>query len=228
MYARKGLPLPCIPKRKIRKGVKFTMQANMKAKIFRFALVALCLIALLGYMMPMMSMEINVFDRAGQSVDISLRNLRTLGNDSDSPLGGVDSPDSVLSGFLGDDEDMPEVANNMRNTMVLYIVTLVLLVALLVLFAINKLKKTSIALLTVSLAFYIYIGNTVSGLAVDIISSLEQRLGFFAFLFNLSEMINVSLGIGYWLTIITIGCMLFVSVANLLLSKGNHTLNTNN
>jgi len=191
----------------------------MKEKVFRCVLLALCLIALIGYFMPMMSMEINVFDRVGQSVDISLRNIRTLGGDSDSPLGRVDSPDSVLSGFIGGNEDMPEVATSLRNAMVLYLLTLILLVILGVLIAINKLKKTSIVLLVISLAFYTYIGNTVSGLGIDIISSLEQRLGFFAFLFNLSEMINVTLGSGYWLTIITIGCMLLVSIANFVISK---------
>jgi len=169
--------------------------------------------------MPMMSMEINVFDMVGQSVDISLRNLRTLGNDSDSPLGGIDSSDSVLSGFLGENTDMPDIATSLRNTMVLYLLSLILLVVLLVLLVINKLKIASIVLLAIALAFYIYIGNTVSGLAISIISMLEQRLGFFAFLFNLSEMVNVSLGSGYWFTIIAIGSMLLVSVANFAVSK---------
>jgi len=103
--------------------------------------------------------------------------------------------------------------------MVLYLSTLFLLAVLLVLIVINKLKKTSIVFLAILLAFYIYIGNTVSGIAFDIISSLEQQLGFFAFLFNLSDMINVTRGSGYWLTIIAIGCMLLVSVTNLAISK---------
>lgn len=190
------------------------MQADTKQIIFRVIAVVLCLIALAGYLMPLMSMNIDVFDRVSQSMDISIGNILSLRNEADSPFGGIDSADSVFSGLLGNNEGMTSITGNLMTSMGLYLATLALLIIILVFSILNKLKKTSIAILTVSLSFYVYIGFTVSNLASDIIGALEERLGFFAMLFDLSEMINVVLGNGYWITLIAICCAVLAKIVH--------------
>jgi len=188
------------------------MRIKIKQKIIYASILLLCITALVGHLLPLMSINIDVFDRVSQSTDISIGNIMSIRNDADSPLGGIDAPDSVFSGLLGGDEGMDGVAGKMMTTMGLYLVSLVLLIFVLVLSILNKFRKTSIAVLAVSLSAYVYIGFTVSNLAADIIGTLEQRLGFFAMLFNLSEMITIVLGNGYWLTISAITCMMLVKI----------------
>jgi hypothetical protein len=198
----------------------------MKQRIIYAILLALCLTALAGYLMPLMSINIDVFDRVSQSMDISIGNILSIRSDADSPFGGIDSSESVFSGMLGGGEGMSEITGKLMISIGLYLVAFILLLVVLVFSEINKLKKTSIAILALSLSFYVYIGFTVSNLAADIIGMLEQRLGFFAMLFNLSEMITVSLGNGYWITLAAICCMVLVKLVQIFQKNNEPRMNS--
>ena len=140
------------------------MQTDRKQKAIYITLLVLCAAALIGYFLPLMSIEIDVFDRVSQSKDISIGNIFSLRNEADSPFGGIDSSESVFSGLLDGNEGMANITGKLMTSMGLYLIALLLLIIVLALSSFNKFKKTSIALLVVSFSFYVYIGSIVANL----------------------------------------------------------------
>ena len=192
------------------------MNVDIKQKIFYTTVIVLCFSTLIGYLLPLMSIDINIFDRVSQKRDISIKNIFTLRNESESPLNMTD-----LSGFTSGNGIISNITEKIINIISLYLAALIMIIAIIVTTILNKLKKASIVILMLSLAFYINIGIMASKLASDITTALEQQLGFLAIFYNFSDMINIKLGKGYWLTVTSI-CFLIITMAlNVFIFKQN-------
>ena len=105
-----------------------------------------------------------------------------------------------------------EIAQNIGDRVVIsvlaYIIVLALLIAIIVLSIIDKLKKTKTVLIALAIVFLAYSGFVLMSIPRILFDGLEGSLGFLATFINLPEMLQASLGIGYWVTMISLICLL--------------------
>ena len=182
----------------------------------------LCVIALIGFILP--AVNINI-DFLGNTRSMSL-SARSLFDRPDTPLDDLESSrfsqldlSDMSSGIVA------EIRTEVIASVGAYFIALVLLILLLVLAIIGKFKKTSILISAVSVTLLIYAGYTILTITEPLIDGIEtiieNALGFLAFLIDVSSILSLSLGNGYWLTIIMLGCLF--SIKTFLLIKNKHT-----
>lgn len=175
-------------------------------------LPVLCFIGLLGYILPFISVNINIL-KYSYSKDVNLFNLFSFFNRSgqagDKQFGGLGSSLADVLG-LRDNDMLTGIAVKFILSVGSYVATLLLLIIVFVCLLTGALKKASTIMLAVSFVLYIYSGYTISKLPAELFDNIESKLGFLGSLLHLSDMVKISLGTGYWVTVIAIGCTLVI------------------
>jgi hypothetical protein len=100
---------------------------------------------------------------------------------------------------------------------------MLLLIVLLVFTLLGRLKKTRVTLSAVSLVSLIYAGYTISTITEPLHEALINTLGFLVLFMDISNMITINLGIGYWLTLTAAGLLLLAkTLHNLIYGSNTH------
>jgi len=179
----------------------------------KIIITILCVIALMGFLFPAINIDVN-FLITSRNVSFS---MRTIFNRPDNPFGGADmsrlSEINILdvSGGIFD-----EVRTKLVTAISAYLITLIALIALLICTLVDKLKKTSAVISTVSFALFIYAGYAISTVTEPLIGAIENTLGLVTLFIDISSLISLSLGNGFWLTLIAIGVILAIKIVNLI------------
>jgi cation transport ATPase len=175
----------------------------------------LCLIALVGYILPLININMNNISGESTSKDIS---LLSVFQDPSSIL----ENESILSSdrFAGMADVLSNTTRQIKTIMALFAVSLFITIIVLVFIIINKFKAITAIILSGVLFLPIYIGTAISSLSRQFIQSLEQGLGFLASLITLSDFISIKIGVGYFVTIGAIG---FLTLLQLLSIKNQKT-----
>jgi hypothetical protein len=157
----------------------------------------------------------------GNSRDMSL-SVKTLFENSNSRFGGSDFSQADMFNLSGSnmfENLISDVRGKLITSVGAYFVTLLLLIISLVFIIIGKFKIAVMSITAIGIALLAYAGNTILSVTEIIISSLEGSLGILALFINLSNMLQITLGGGYWLTIITLGGLLLATEGNFVYGK---------
>jgi hypothetical protein len=180
--------------------------------------IALCLAALAGFILPAVNIGIEFL---GNSRSISL-SIRTLFENSGSRFGGSDLSQADLFN-LSDSNMFENLLADVRTVLITsvgaYFMTLILLIIILIFIFTGKFNKAIVIMSGVSVALLAYAGSTILSVTEILLSTLESSLGFLAMFINLSDLLKINLGIGYWLTMITLGCLLVLKIADFFYGK---------
>ena len=193
-------------------------QPKRQEKVKKLILVAMCSVALLAFFLPAVNVEVSFL---GLSTSTSF-GMASLVNRPDNPFGAIDMPNLSqhnlrdLIDLSGDDNPFADVGTRLITSVAAYFITAVLLITVLICTIAGKLKKVCIALLALALALFLYARYMISTIPALMQSAFEGFLGFFAMFLNLSNIISISLGSGFWLTLIMIVCMLITKTIILI------------
>jgi len=180
----------------------------------KLILIILCVIALAGFFLPAMRLNVSFFG-LGTSTTFS---LATFFNPPDNPFGAMDLPGLQqrdlrdLIDLSGDDNPFADVGARLVASIGAYFVTFILLVIALVFALMDKLRRASIALLSIAFVLFAYAGYAITTIPALMQEAFENFLGFFARLLDLSNIISITLGIGFWITLAAIACALVMRV----------------
>ena len=198
-------------------------------KLFSIIICIVAAIAVIGFFRPAVNINLDI---NGNKRQLSL-SMESVFNRPENPFGNMDSDES--SGILSRFSDMDlldfssETFKDVRATIIRsvgsYLISLILLIIIFILAIIGKLKKVSIILSAISFALLIYAGRTILSVQEPfmngIVNNIENALGFLASFMNISDllMIEIGLGGGYWLTVITICCMVLLKATRIIQNK---------
>jgi len=183
---------------------------------YGFLIIALCIIALIGYTQTTLNVHLSLFDMT-HSASFG---LATAFEESENPLNMLGLDESDLSEILAE-VDMMEHFEYVRGIIIFavvsYLLILILLLLILGLSLFGKFKLVRLAVLTASLALYIIVGSVVLSvpeIIIDILTgAMEDILGYFAALVDLSDLIYIELAAGYWITLFALAGMLLMEAA---------------
>jgi len=180
---------------------------------YGFLIIALCIIALIGYTQTAINVHLSLFDMTHSSSF----GLATAFEEPENPINMLGLDESDLSEILAE-VDMMEHFEYVRGRIVFavvsYLLVLILLLLILGLSFFDKFKLAKIAVIAASLALYIIVGSVVLSvpeIIIDILTgAVEDILGHFAALIDLSNLIYVELAAGYWITLFALAGMLLM------------------
>lgn len=185
-------------------------------KPFNLILVALCCAALIGFLLPLINISINIF-HFSYSKEVNALNMLSFFNQSDSQFGGLDISKTNVFRLTENNEGLNQVAKKLIASIGSYFSALLLLSVILVSMLTGLLKKASTLLLLLSFGLYAYAGYTISELTSALFNDINKNIGFL----NISGIIKIGLGGGYWLTIGAMACMLLIKAAGFVLNGAN-------
>lgn len=165
--------------------------------------ISLCLAALFtGSVLPFFHLDFNLFSH---SQEISIRLIDVI-----RQLGNVNG-DVTQNGMLNLSQD-PNLLANMGTESILpigaYLLTLVLIAITFLFILIDKFEKAIWILLSISLVSAIYAGYGISALP----STLGSELGFLTAFIDISEVIHLNLGSGYFIMVTLVAGLLCINL----------------
>jgi len=176
--------------------------------------IALCLVALLGFIFPTFVFNINILHRS-QEMSIGVRNIF-------QNMGASGNELSVqLSQRGGGGLAFTDIGANFILSIGAYILALILVVIVLFLIIIDKLPKIRAALTGISFFSCIYAGIGIWAIPDTIENLLTSQIESFGGtgMIDLSGSISINHGAGYWLMFIAIGSLLLIKLATLMAFK---------
>jgi len=190
----------------------------------RVAGIVLCLAALAGYFFPAVRIEFSIL---GFSQTVTF-NVTSFFNRPDNPFGGLDGaglsgislPDALGEAFAG-------IVFNAAAATAAYLASMVVLTVLLVCLLAGKAKRARTAMPAAAVGLLAFAGYTAATLTESLVnavqSALEGTLGFFALFIDFTDMITLTLGGGYWLTLAASGGVLLLNGLSLIRDRSRHT-----
>lgn len=191
--------------------------SSIKYSKIKAICIALCFMALVGFFLPAINLRMNFLDNQ-KSISFSTLSL-------------LDKPESIFDGANLSQEDMFSISSEsmfsdlfmeIRPKLIIsigaYFIALILLIVIIASMFVGKLKKPINVMLVLSLALLVYAGCTILSVTEALFHRLENSLGFLASFINLSDLVKINLGSGYWLTLIMLGCMLLTKIIFYFLS----------
>lgn len=194
--------------------------SRMLKNVEKLTLTALCLVAIFAFFIPAMHVEINFLGASTTSAF----SMASFIDQPENPLGAIDLPElQQRDVFDLSDGSSPFalVARRVAAAVGAYIGAALLLVAALICTVLNRLNKASAVLLIIACGLLAYGGNAmlaVPGLMQD---ALLDLLGFLAMFIDLSNLIGISLGGGFWLGIIAMAAAVAAKVIFLAQAPGS-------
>jgi len=181
----------------------------------RFIYATLIVVAILGFFLPAVIIKI---DMLGISEGISFRNAFSfLGETISQP----DIPDSQtrLLELIGDNDAFAEVKGTFLMSVGAYFLVGTVLLISLAFILLRKWKKRTLAISVIMLALFSYAGYTMLSLSKVLYTATEESLGSLAALINISELLKVNLGIGYYITLFSLVVIFTIEVVILVAGK---------
>jgi len=191
------------------------VEKTVKPLVLKIIFVTLCVVALIGFFLPAIYVELSFLG----NTRTSSFSLATVFEDSESWFGGMDFAQSDLADRFVDDDIMANVDNRITVSVALYFITLVLTLCVLTLSLLGRLPKVTTVLLACATTLYIVAARTILTIPAILLEGIQNALGFFALFINISEMIAITLGIGYWLTLAMLASATIIKIAGILLTK---------
>ena len=185
----------------------------------KYGLLILCFLAGIGYFLPALNVNINIPSVYSLTIRINLGSLFSLFNEAESAdlvgNGGNISGEYMREAMDGILELLRELhleslVAGLAVSMVFYILVIFALAVMLILIFTEKLNRLFITMTAISAFFYIFIAFQIFRLPSKITDAKNKSLGVFAGFIDLSQAIKISLGFGFWLTFISIICMLSI------------------
>lgn len=161
------------------------------------------LLALAGILFPLISIDINLFGNI--TIDLNILNL--LQNIGDA---GEQMMQNDIAQFLQGNQEFSQITRVIILPFGAYLLILVLIIITLVLCFIEKFKSVVNILLISAIALCIYIGFAITVLPLTLNDALIEMFEnhIFASMINISNIISINLGKGYWLTTVAIVMLL--------------------
>jgi len=172
----------------------------------RWVILALCAVAVFGFFQPAVNVHLSFFGIT-RTFDFSLATIF-----EDSPADTLNLNDSDLSDLLDETDILADIVRRVALSVISYVLAFVLLVIMTVFAVLNKFAFAKTVINAVALILLIVAGRamlTVPGMVAD---ALSDFLGFFARLINVYEILSMTLGWGYWVSlcaciaVILLGC----------------------
>jgi len=178
--------------------------------------MTLCVMALIGYTQPAVNVHLSFLDMTYSSSF----GMATVFGESENPLDMLGMDESDLSEILAE-VDMMEHFDYVRGRVVFaaisYVLVLLLLPVILGFTLWGKFKMAKLAMLTISIVLYVTVGTlilTVPEIVLDILTgAVEDILGSFAALVDVSGLIDAEPAAGYWITMLALAGMLLMEIA---------------
>jgi hypothetical protein len=173
----------------------------------RVILTVICLIALTGFFLPAVNVEISFMGRTTSSSF----SAASFFNRPDNRLSGLGLPQTEL--FDLDDASLfANAGTRLIVSAASYLTALGLLTAVTVCAALGVLMKTGIVLSAVSTGLMVYAGYTIMTVAEPIIEALNETFGFLSRIMDFSNLITITPGAGYLLTLSALGAGFVLSI----------------
>jgi hypothetical protein len=170
-------------------------------KYSKCLLAGLCVIALVGFFLPAIQVEMSFLG----SARTSNFSLATVFEDSDSPFEGMDFAQSDLADRFGDNDMMADVGSRVALSVAFYLITFVLVLCVLAFTGLGRLPRLTAAVIVCGAVLFFVAGRVILTVPGILLEGLENRMGFLALFIDFSEMLTISLGAGYRLTMIVLG-----------------------
>lgn len=176
-------------------------------KAIYWILIMLFLISFVGYSLPLINISINNLSGESTTTDLS---LLSVFQDSNSLLGS----ESMLTR-----ERISEVSDvlstntqKIKRTMMSFFVSFLIMSIVFIFVITNKYKAITTMVNFGVLLLLIYTGLAIENIYGQLIKSLEEGLGLIASFINISDLISINIGVGYWVIMSSIACLLLVQL----------------
>ena len=171
------------------------------------ALVITCILAIIGFFIPTITLQLS-FLGINRTINMSLATLF----ESESPFGEGGFAASDLADLFGEIDFMDEIRGVIIRSAIAYSIVLILIVIVLITTLIGKLKRVNMVILTLSILLFIYAGRSILTVPDILFDGLDALLGFLALFISFRDMLTLSLGNGYWITLATMCIGLFITL----------------
>ena len=154
----------------------------------------LIIAAMLGFFLPAVIIKI---DMLGISEGLRVRNACSLLSGTTSSQPDISTSQTKLLELTDSNDAFAEVKIKFVMSIGAYFLVALLFLINLVFVLLKNRKKVSLVISAVALTLFSYAGYSVTALSKVLYSVMEESLGVFAALVNISEMVKFSLGTGY-------------------------------
>ena len=195
-------------------------------KKVKYVILILCFLAVIGYFLPAVNININVLDVYKLRMNVNLGSFYSLLNEAKSQglggsMGRVSSDDIDEIFELLRELHIDNLVGGLTFSMIFYIFVIFILAVMLILTFMGKINRVFITLTAISILFYIFIAFQIINLPGTIKEALNKNLGGFSRFIDLSKGININLGIGFWMTFIALICILSIYLYTFYKNKQN-------
>ncbi|MCL1990363.1 MAG: hypothetical protein FWG67_05675 [Defluviitaleaceae bacterium] len=168
-------------------------------KSSKYIVIALLIMALVGMALPLVHVSVHFLG----TVNMSFSLIDLLG-----AFGG-ELPQETLDLGVGD-LLFEEIGLYVGLPLLAYVVAMIVIITTFLLAFTAKFKLLKIVLVSMATALMIFVGRSVTALPVTLSDHFEDILadaiggfaGFFSSMIDLSTILEIDLGFGYWLTLI--------------------------
>ena len=182
----------------------------------RFIIMILCFVAFFGFSRPAIRVSMSFL---GTTRTVSL-SLATVFEGFENPLNKLNSGQSDLSDMVGGDDIIGNVMGRVILSVALYFITSVLVLLIYIVTVMGKLNKTKMVVLALAFSLMILAGFVILTVPGIIANTLADRMGFLALFIEVTELLNIGLGFGYWIILSALAGMLLIDVYMIIKSYG--------
>ena len=179
----------------------------------KYLYLILGVLALLGIFFPLLNVSVD-FLGTSNAVEVSVVNL--LQN-----VGSQQRQMAQAGGMMQENPMLPEIGRTIVRPFIAYVVMLIGLVVVTLFLFIQKFKIATNVLLASIIPLCVYVGFAFTSLSTTLSESLMEvfESPIFLSMIDLTDLLSVSLGNGFWLTVISIGMLVVVRVVTQVYPK---------
>jgi len=185
----------------------------------RIISAALIIVAMLGFFLSAVVIKI---DMLGISEGLGARNACSLLSGTTSSQPDISTLQTKLLEIIDGNDAFAEVKAKLAPALGAYFLVIILPLINLVFVLLKKWEKARMVIPIVSLALFSYAGYSVMSLSKILYAAIEESFGFLAVLVNISEMVKIHLGIGYWLTLSSLTVIFAIDIVVLVADRSNY------
>ena len=174
--------------------------------------IGLCIIALVGFFLPAVVLIVDFLGNSySQSFSLAALFSQSRGAGTDFFSGLGESPLGELLSGIGNDS-IDQMMRALLMSVGAYLIAAVLVVLALAVQLLGRFKKIGAAVTGLALGLLVFAAIRILGVPGLAAAALEESLGFFASLLDVSRLLHLRLGYGMLLSIAALGCALVVQV----------------
>ena len=179
----------------------------------RLIFVAICIVTLAGFFLPVVNLQL-AFLGTGRSIGFGLTTpFQRSGSSGLGGEGGVGASDMFNMIDINMFSMSDSIGRRIISGSAFYFTTFLLFFAVTIFTALGKFKKATIILHLLSIGLLVASGLIFMSIPNVLFERIRSALGFMAVLINVRNMLNISLGTGYWLSMAGLVVLLLVKIA---------------